>query len=63
MRRLHAMAKFTLGGLSNTTIAARVANHAFSRALRKKARGLDVNSIYNVKTRFEHCHVVGALGP
>jgi hypothetical protein len=29
---------------------------------RKKSHRLDVNLIYNVKTRFERCHVVGALG-
>lgn len=30
---------------------------------RKKSHGLDVNLICTVKTRFEHCQVVGALGP
>jgi len=29
---------------------------------RKKSHGLDVNLIYTVKTRFEHCPVVDALG-
>ena len=63
MRRLHALAKFALGGLSNTITAAEYRTTLPRERSRKKSRGLDVNLIYNVKTRFEHCHVVGALGP
>ena len=62
-RWLHAMAKYALEELSNTVLAAEYRSLFLTTACsRKKSHRLDVNLIYNVKTRFERCHVVGALG-
>jgi hypothetical protein len=63
-RWLHAMAKYTLEGLSNTVLAAEHRttlpnDRLLAEEIARTRRQLD----HNVKTRFEHCHVVGALGP
>ena len=62
-RWLHAMAKYALEERSNTVLAGEYRSLFLTTACsRKKSHRLDVNLIYNVKARFERCHVVGALG-